>query len=377
MQSKAIFSKSIVTIEKEIKETIETAFQPSLAIVFASLKFDLTKLTQLFSSQNIQLIGATTAGEIGNTTIQSGGVSVLLLDIDQKHFEIIQKEGDYSNSFEIGEEIAQLAINKFTNPAFITLFSLTISGESLIDGISKKINGVPPIFGGMAGDDMKMVNTYTFNHNKIGENLATVLVLNNDEIAVEGMALCGWEPIGIENQITKAKDNIIYQINNEPALNVVKRYFGDYFANTLEEESVPLGAAQYPLQIMRKGNYVLRAALDANETDGSLRMAGPVEEGDMFRFSVAPGFEVIDDTIKGFKEYHETHSEADALLMFSCVARHMSLGPLIEDEIEGIYQVWKKPMAGFFSYGEVGQHGTNTSYFYNETCSLVLLRERN
>jgi len=32
----------------------------------------------------------------------------------------------------------------------------------------------------------------------------------------------------------------------------------------------------------------------------------------------------------------------------------MSLGSMVEEEIKGIQNLWNKPLAGFFSYGEVG-----------------------
>ncbi len=375
MQSKLIFTISLETLSHQIQKTIQDEFQPTLVIIFASPAMGLEALRVLFNKNNIQIIGASTAGEIGNTAIQGAGISLLLLDPPTSHFKIIQREANYESSPEIGVQIAQVAQTYFKNPAFIMVFSMNICGDTMIDGISKTLNGYPSIFGGMAGDDMKMKESYTFSNEKVSSNSVTVLILDNDKIAVEGMALSGWQPIGLENKITKANNNIIHEINEEPALDVVKRYFGDYFANSLNEDSLSLGIAQYPLQIIREDSYVLRAALDSNESDGSLLMAGPVTTGDSFRFSIAPGFEVVEDTIQGFKDFAKEKPEADALLMFSCVARHMSIGPMIEEEIEGIYNVWQKPMAGFFTYGEVGQQSTGTSHFYNETCSLVLLKE--
>lgn len=376
MKSNTIFTKNISELKNRLKLVITEEFQPTLAIIFLAQASDIEEVTTTFQPYNIQVIGTTTAGEIGNAKVQRGGISVLLLDLDPTHFKIIHRPAEYENSIEIGKEVGAQGKRIFQNPAFIMVFSMKINGESLVKGISSAVGGYPPIFGGMAGDNMKMKSTHTFSNKSYADNQVTVLVLNNDKISVEGMALCGWQPIGLENKITKATDNIIYEINDEPALNVVKRYFGEYYANSLDGESVPLGAAQYPLQIFRNNDYVLRAALDADESNGSLFMAGPVKQGDVFRFSVAPGFEVIDETVAGFKSYAEKHPKADALIMFSCVARHMSLGPMIEEEVEGIYNIWKKPMAGFFSYGEVGQQELGTSHFYNETCSLVLLKEK-
>jgi hypothetical protein len=109
---------------------------------------------------------------------------------------------------------------------------------------------------------------------------------------------------------------------------------------------------------------------------GTLVLAGGVRNGDKFRFSIAPGFEVIDQTVEEFGEWKRSAPNADALILFSCKGRHAALGPLIEDEVKGIYDFWKKPMIGFFTYGEIGPSKNGRCEFHNETCSLVVIHER-
>ncbi|MFK7936266.1 MAG: FIST C-terminal domain-containing protein, partial [Saprospiraceae bacterium] len=120
----------------------------------------------------------------------------------------------------------------------------------------------------------------------------------------------------------------------------------------------------------------LRSPLISNETDRSLMLAGGVQTGDQFRFSISPGLEVVDQTIAAFQDLKDQISEADALLLFSCKGRHAALGPMIEDEVKGIYDHWQQPMIGFFSYGEIGADHSGKCDFHNETCSLIVLREK-
>ncbi len=365
-------------IQFNLEEIITNGFSPTLAIAFGCHTCGLKELPEIFTKKGIKLIGTSTAGEFTGEDLTEEQIVVMLLDIDVSAFTLFDVESDYANSFVSGKRLGQFGKDHFEDPAFILFFSMNLSGESLIAGINDEVSGTASVFGGMSGDGMRMKETFTFGNTHYRNNGVTALVIDNAKVEVKGRALCGWQPIGVEHQITSAKDNVIYSINDRPALEVVKQYFGDFYANTLEDTSaVGMGAAQYPLQLQRGDNNVLRATLVANEDDGSLMMAGPINKGDIFRFSVAPGFEVIDETLKGFSDYHKENSEADALILVSCVARRMSLGPLLDDEVTGIYNFWKKPLAGFFSYGEIGQHGTGTSYFYNETCSLILLKERN
>ena len=73
---------------------------------------------------------------------------------------------------------------------------------------------------------------------------------------------------------------------------------------------------------------------------------------------------------------HDTESEAEALLVFSCAGRLNALGPLTDSENQGLQQIWKSPMAGFFTYGEFGVGKNGQQGFYSTTCSWVALKEK-
>ncbi|MFT4665218.1 MAG: hypothetical protein ACI8YQ_003353 [Polaribacter sp.] len=377
MESKIITGSSSAEVKSGIEALLTSGFKPTLAIAFGSISCDIENFPKLFSQLNIQLIGASSCGEFTGTEVSEKEIVVMLLDIAPEAFRIFDMTSDYATSEETGKELGQFAKTHFEDPSFILLFSMNISGECLIKGINDEVGGAPSLFGGMAGDDFQMNETFNFSNNHFRKTGITALVLDNDKVEVKGKALCGWQPIGVEHQITNSKDNIIYTINDKPALDVMKEYFGNYHHNGSEVGNIATGTAQYPLQLRREDNVnILRTTLNANESEGSLVMAGPVKQGDLFQFSVAPGFDIIDETLLGFEDFQKESGEADAMLLFSCMARKMALGPLVEEEVKGIHNIWKKPMIGFFTYGEIGQHGTGTTHFYNETCSLVLLKER-
>ena len=70
------------------------------------------------------------------------------------------------------------------------------------------------------------------------------------------------------------------------------------------------------------------------------------------------------------------NSDAEALLIFSCAGRRISLGPLAKLENDGLGEIWKAPMAGFFSYGEYGTSVNGRQGFHSTTCSWVALKEK-
>ena len=69
-------------------------------------------------------------------------------------------------------------------------------------------------------------------------------------------------------------------------------------------------------------------------------------------------------------------ANADALLIFSCAGRLSTLGPMAEQENEGLQQVWNVPMAGFYTYGEFGKGINGKHEFHSTTNSWVALKEK-
>jgi len=102
-----------------------------------------------------------------------------------------------------------------------------------------------------------------------------------------------------------------------------------------------------------------------------------VPQGSRFRFSTPPDFDIVETVIGKAKELKDQiHAEADAMLIFSCAGRLSALGPLANSENEGLYDVWKAPMAGFFTYGEYGRAINGKQEFHSTTCSWVALKEK-
>jgi len=376
MKSTSFQVNSIQDLEQEILRTKNNNFQPTLAILFGSVDCNLAAVPAIFNQYNIDLIGCSSSGEICQENFYEKGITCLLMNINRDFYQIrVQKEVK-DNWYEMGTDLGKMGTDFCADPSFLTFFGMISSAEDIIKGINECIGEQVNIFGGMAGDDFKMIQSYTFSNAGIYDNGVVSLIFNQDKVEMKGRALCGWESIGAINTITKAEGNIIYKVNDTTAVDAFEKYFGSFHSNDEEVETVAVGVAQYPLQIVRGDSTVLRAALKINEEDQSITMAGPIQTGDQFKFSVAPGFEIIEDTVQGFSEYQVDHPTTDAMILVSCKARHMSLGPLIEKEIKGIQNLWNKPLIGFFAYGEVGVNAEGDCNFYNETCSLVLIREK-
>jgi hypothetical protein len=174
--------------------------------------------------------------------------------------------------------------------------------------------------------------------------------------------------VGTERKITGCNGNWVYTIDDQPALDVVKKFLGsEMTVNT-----------NYPLQVQRaSGKPMMRPIILWNEEEKSVMLGAPAEEGALFRFSLPPDFEVIDAVIESTRSVKENElPDADAMLIFSCIGRLSQLGPMISAELEGLAATWNKPIAGFFSLGEFGKLDDNKPEFHGTTVSWAALKEK-
>jgi hypothetical protein len=157
---------------------------------------------------------------------------------------------------------------------------------------------------------------------------------------------------------------------------MVMKYLGVEIDLDSNKEVVTNISSYYPLQLERENMApVIRTAMFANKEDRSLICAGNVPQGSRVRFSLPPDFDAIDTVVEECESLKD-QQKADALIMFSCISRHLSFGLMMSEEIERVQLVWGAPMIGFFSYGEFGKSKTGKHEFHNNTCCVVALREK-
>lgn len=347
-------------------------FTPSLAFCFVSIDLDIEQIMQEFSSRNIKLIGASSCGEIlfdnKEEVVSDKGAVITLTDIKPEYFSIQSFSRENQTSVNFGELIGQtIKNNEFPASAIIVASGLSLDGQALVESAVKVVGNDLVMFGGLAGDDSKFENTVVFDEDTLLENGAKLLLLNKNKIKVSGIASSGWIGLGADLTVTKSEGNTVYTIDDKPALDVYKEYL-----NVTDEEMPAIGI-EFPLMIKHKnGNTALRAVLGINRDDRSLIFAGSVVQGSKVTFSSSPGFEVINKTTSKLQEYYEKDSEADFFILFSCMARHLALGPMVSQEISYAARTWKAPVIGFFTYGEIGLNSQHCDFF-NQTYTLVKL----
>ena len=379
MKAKSIKGKSTKAIQQAIENSLSDGFKPTLAIVFISIAQDRKAITQFLDTKNIAVFGATTNGEFISEDTEKGSVAILLLDINKDYFKIYLEDYPEKNYREIAKGIAQKAKKEFKKPAFlISVSHLETDAEQLLFGFEDVIGKHVNVFGGMAGDDYAFTNQFVFTNGKENHMGTVVLVLDEDKVKIKGVATCGWNAVGTERTVTKSEGNHVYTVDNIPVLDITTKYGGLENVTPENKDLLLEIAANFPLQLQReKGDPVMRPGLVVDWSDHSFYCSGTVPQGSKVRFSLPPDFDVMDKVIKGVQQLKDTEMpEADALIIFSCAGRIMSLGPLMNQEIEGIKNVWNVPMAGMFSNAELARATGGNLEMHNLTTCCVALKEK-
>lgn len=394
MKAKTIKGKSTEDIQLALNQIMADGFQPNLAIVFLSVKQDREAISKLLDDNGIQIFGATTAGEFIDDEIEEGSIVMMLLDMNPDYFKIEFLETSQETAFEDATKLGITGKEIFSNPAFIIANSgVSLDGEPFVEGILQgfekppsSADGEVTIFGGKAGDDLALEATFVFTNGKSNDSALVALIIDEDKIDIKGIATCGWQAIGTTKTVTKSEGNIVYTIDDKPALDMLLNYLGVEIKLDGNKEIVTfLSSWYYPLQVERENvDPVIRTAMFANSEDRSLICSGKVPQGSKVKFSLPPDFDSIDTVIAECKSIKDNAEQrADALIMFSCVSRYLSFGMVIKEELEQVQKIWDAPMAGFFSYGEYGkslstrQAGkARKNDYHNNTCCVVALKEK-
>jgi len=378
MQAKSIKGKSTAAIKTALIESIAGGFKPTLAFVFLTELEEIDAVTKMLDAAGIAVFGASTSEKFTDQGLEPEGIVALLLDMNPANFKIVLKDFTSATVYESACEVGALGKKNFAHPAFIiSAADIKITAEDIIKGLLVNAGNNVTVAGGMAGEAVNFTGTVFTNNVKTNSGLLS-LILDEDKIDVKGMAVSGWKAVGTEKKITKCEGSWIYTIDNEPAMNLIKKFLGkEIVSGNTSKGLIPLDI-NFPIQIQREsGKAMMRPFLLWNTEDQSIMVGGPVKEGSLFRFSLPPDLEVIDSVIESSMALKENElPDADAMLIFSCIGRLSSLGPMSSSELDGLTATWNKPMAGFFSLGEFGKLDDSRPEFHGTTVSWVALKEK-
>ncbi len=361
-----------------VKGSLE-GVKAQLVFVFAYTAFfkepsNLVKVKEMYPEA--LLVGCSTSGEITDTRVYENSVSLTAVHFERTRLEIkTAKIEKTSDSFALGQSLGNLFNPEGLAHVLILTDGLLVNGTALLDGLRASALHNTGITGGMAGDAADFQQTFVLDENgQPHRGMLTAIGFYGD-LSVGFGSMGGWDSFGYERVITKAEDNILYELDGQPALSVYKTYLGE------QAEKLPGSALLFPLSVRMKADKspVVRTILGVDQQSGSMTFAGYMPTGSVVRLMRANVDRLIDGAEAAAKTAMTGYGKKPELaILVSCVGRKLVMKQVVEEEVDAVRSVVGKDtfFTGFYSYGEICPFEKGEfSELHNQTMTVTLLSE--
>ncbi len=311
---------------------------------------------------HIKIIGTTTDGEIINDKVTQNR-TILSFSIFEKSTIDIFSQENYKDSYNTAVKLANQIQTKNAKAAIVFIDGLHTNGELFANGFKDTLPHLI-LSGGMAGDNTAFKQTLVFTHKKIYKNGVVCAVIGGKDLIVNTIKSFGWESIGREFIVTKAKGNRVYLIDQETPVELYTKYLGKELSDLLPNVGI-----EFPLIINRNGQDIARAVI-SKESDDSLIFAGNIQEGDRVRFGYGNIEKIVDNVHNVINKAIDKPIES--IFIYSCMARKKLLGKGIISEIKPLSKI--STVSGFFTYGEFYTQNKD-KFLLNQTMTLLTISE--
>lgn len=350
----------------------------TLVVVFGATSYldDPEAIRQLQEAYpTSHLAGCSSAGEIHGESLDDGSLSVAIARFDHTELRTAVAEIRSDASFRAGRSLGDQLSGSGLASVFVLSEGLDVNGSELVRGLNAALGTDVVITGGLAGDGDRFERTWTLVDGKPVDGFSVAVGFYGDRLAVGHGSRGGWDKFGPERQVTRSVENVLHELDGQPALALYKRYLGEL------ARDLPASGLLFPLSL-RDGSdpdrQLVRTILAVDEREQSLTFAGDVPEGHMAQLMQAN----FDRLVGGAEDAARQAALATPpgpylTLAISCVGRRLVLGERTEDEIEGVLASVPDDhdLVGFYSYGQISPYTDGTCDLHNQTMTLTVVAE--
>jgi hypothetical protein len=321
-----------------------------------------------------RVFGCSTAGEVAGTHVHDGTMVATALWFERGQVSAVRGRLDEvgGDSFELGKLLtSRLAGVAGLAHVFVLSDGLAVNGSALVRGLMLALPAGVSISGGLSGDGVAMQQTTVCHAGELTRGEVSVLAFSGPFKVGVG-SLGGWDAFGPVRQVTKAKNNVLLELDGEPALALYKRYLGEHAAK------LPSSGLLFPL-LVRTGEDrpVVRTLLGVDEATGSMTFAGELPEGATAQLMRSNVERIVTGAL-GAATASASAGKAQLALVVSCVGRKLVLKQRVEEELEAVAEVLGADVAmtGFYSYGEIAPAELGAPcQLHNQTMTITTLSE--
>ncbi len=358
-----------------------------LSIVFASSKYDYQAVVKGVRevTGKAPLIGCSSAGEFNEKAVEKKSVVCAVISSDTHKFFTGMgkgiKEDEIKTMRQACSKIPVISEGYPYSSGILLIDGLAGKGEEVVLSALEVLGPNMKFSGGAAADDLQFKQTCVFTDDEISSN-AVSLAYMASRIPVAIGVKHGHLPVTPTLTITKAKDNVLYEIDGKPAFAVWKEDLRDFAkgegvdVDKLKDAS-EIGSflMHYELGLLIGEDYKVRAPLSVNK-DGSINFACTIIEGSAIRIMCSSKDAQIESAKKAAEKALSANRgmKLAGAIVFDCVCRGIILGDEFSKGVEAIKRVLGNiPLIGFETYGEIAMEMGQLSGFHNTTTVILLI----
>lgn len=351
-------AQSCATDAREaVREFHAAVTQPDMTLVifFCSNAYDRELLAEEMRRMfaGIQVVGCTTAGEIGPAGYRDH--SLTGASFPASSFNAVSGRLDRLQQFEIaaGQAFAQELLQKLESQApqanadnsfaLLLIDGLSVREEPVTRVLQRAL-GRLPLVGGSAGDGLNFGTTQVYFEGQFHTDSA-VLMLVSTRLPFKLFKTQHFVATDERMVVTEADTahRIVKEINGLPAAQEYARMLG-VDARDLD----PMRFAAWPVVVMIDGTNYVRSIQKVNP-DGSLTFFCAIEDGLVLR--VAKGVDLLENLEQVFTQIHAEIGPPQLVLGCDCILRKLEIAQSsLVDRVNEIFV--RNNSIGFNTYGE-------------------------
>lgn len=324
------------------------------------------------------IAGCSTAGEISDRGVSDRTLVATVVAFERvRVLTAVTELAGMQDSFEAGCRLVSQLPTADLKMLLVFSRGHGINGSALIDGITARLGESVPIVGGLAADGARFERTWVLQRDGASDRAVLAVGLYGEALECRHGAAGGWEPFGILRKVTRCDGNILYELDGQPALDLYRRYLGDYAGG------LPASGLLFPFAMTgadRSSTGIIRTILAIDETARSLTLAGDIDPAGYLQLMHASVDRLVDGAESAARWASDPGSKGrDGLaLLVSCVGRKLVMGERADEEVEIVSEIFGPgtALAGFYSYGEISPTAPGVACrLHNQTLALTWFGE--
>lgn len=354
--------------------------RPDLVLAFGSTEaLDSHDVLSHLRSRypDAQILLGSTAGEICGTRVCDDSIVATAIEFESARVAArFVRISEFANSHEAGAALAgELAAEELRH-VLVVSDGLLVNGTTLVRGLTEALPPGVTLTGGLAGDGSRFERTLVGLNERPTGGVIAAIGFYGQNLRIGFGSLGGWDPFGPERIVTRAEGNVLYELDGESALDLYKRYLGEY------AKDLPASALLFPLSVRTGDGHdeVVRTVLGIDDRRRTMTFAGDIPEGSAARFMKANVNRLMDGATGAAETTYAGigRNTPDLALLISCVGRKLVLKQRTEEELDCVRDVFGSGcvLAGFYSYGEISPFTPDARCeLHNQTMTITALSE--